>query len=103
VWPTWLISIYLLHTIGELFLSPVGLSAITKLSPPRLTGQMMGVWYMGSSLGNLLAGLLAGKVTGDAAAEMPARFIQVVIMASITGVVLWLCARWIQRLMPGIK
>jgi POT family proton-dependent oligopeptide transporter len=103
VWPTWLISIYLLHTIGELFLSPVGLSAITKLSPPRLTGQMMGVWFLGSSLGNLLAGLLAGEVSGDASAEMPARFMQVVFTAGITGVLLWLCARWIQRLMPGVK
>lgn len=103
VWPTWLISIYLLHTIGELFLSPVGLSAITKLSPARLTGQMMGVWFLGSSLGNLLAGLLAGEVTGDAAAEMPARFMQVVLTAGATGLLLWLCARWIQKLMPDVK
>lgn len=103
VWPTWLISIYLLHTIGELFLSPVGLSAITKLSPPRLTGQMMGVWFLGSSLGNLLAGLLAGDVTGDAAAQMPARFMQVVFTAGAAGLLLWLCARWIQKLMPDIR
>jgi POT family proton-dependent oligopeptide transporter len=103
VWPTWLVSIYLLHTIGELFLSPVGLSAITKLSPPRLTGQMMGVWFLGSSLGNLLAGLLAGEVTGDAAAQMPARFIQVVFTAGAAGLLLWFCARWIHKLMPDIK
>ena len=103
VWPTWLFSIYLLHTLGELFLSPVGLSAITKLSPPRLTGQMMGVWFLGTSLGNLLAGLLAGEVTGDSAAQMPMRFLQVVGMAGVVGVVLWLCARRIQQLMPGVK
>lgn len=103
VWPTWLISIYLLHTIGELFLSPVGLSAITKLSPARLTGQMMGVWFLGSSLGNLLAGLLAGEVTGDAAAEMPDRFMQVVFTAGGAGLLLWICSRWIQKLMPDIK
>lgn len=103
VLPTWLLSIYFLHTIGELFLSPVGLSAVTKLSPPRLTGQMMGIWFLGSALGNLLAGLLAGEVSGDAAAQMPDRFMDVVFTAGIAGCVLWICARWIQRLMPGIK
>jgi proton-dependent oligopeptide transporter, POT family len=101
--PSWLVSIYLLHTIGELFLSPVGLSAVTKLSPPRLTGQMMGVWFLGTSLGNLLAGLLAGEVSGDEAARMPERFLQVVWTAGGVGVLLWVCSRWIQRLMPGIK
>jgi len=103
VQPTWLISIYLLHTIGELFLSPVGLSAVTKLSPPRLTGQMMGVWFLGSALGNLLAGLLAGEVSGEEAARMPERFLQVVWTAGTVGVLLWVCSRWIQRLMPGVK
>lgn len=103
VWPTWLISVYLLHTIGELFLSPVGLSAVTKLSPPRLVGQMMGIWFLGTALGNLLAGLLAGKVTGDAAAAMPDRFLQVVGTSGVAGLVLWACAGRIQRLMPGIK
>jgi POT family proton-dependent oligopeptide transporter len=103
VWPTWLLSIYFLHTVGELFLSPVGLSAVTKLSPPRLTGQMMGVWFLGTALGNLLAGQLAGEVTGDAAAQMPARFMEVVWTAGVAGLVLWACARWIQRLMSGVK
>lgn len=103
VWPTWLLSIYFLHTTGELFLSPVGLSAVTKLSPPRLTGQTMGIWFLGTALGNLLAGLLAGEVTGDAAAQMPGRFLQVVGTAGGAGLVLWFCSRWIQRLMPGVK
>ena len=103
VWPTWLISVYLLHTIGELFLSPVGLSAVTKLVPARLTGQTMGVWFLGTSLGNLLAGLLAGEVTGSATAEMPARFLQVVGTTGAAGLILLLCARPIQRLMIGIK
>lgn len=103
VWPTWLLGIYFLHTTGELFLSPVGLSAVTKLSPARLTGQMMGIWFLGSALGNLLAGQLAGEVTGDAAAQMPVRFLQVVGTAGGAGLVLWFCSRWIQRMMPGIK
>jgi len=64
---------------------------------------MMGVWFLGSSLGNLLAGLLAGEVTGDAAAQMPARFLQVVLTAGAAGLLLWFCARWIHKLMPDIK
>jgi len=60
--PTWLILTYFLHTCGELCLSPVGLSSITKLSPKRLVGQMMGIWFMGTSLGNLIAGLVAGQI-----------------------------------------
>lgn len=103
VWPTWLMSVVVLHTLGELFLSPVGLSAVTKLSPPRLTGQMMGIWFLGSSLGDILAGILAGGVTGDATAQMPERFMHVAITAGISGVVLLLLARWITKLMPGIK
>ena len=103
VWPTWLITVYLLHTIGELFLSPVGLSSVTKLSPPRMTGQMMGVWFLGTALGNLLAGILAGNVTGDEPSAMPIRFMQVVATAGGAGVLLWLCARPIQRLIPGIR
>lgn len=103
VWPTWLITVYLLHTIGELFLSPVGLSAVTKLSPARLTGQMMGVWFLGSALGNLVAGLLAGEVSGENAAAMPGKFLQAVATAGGAGLLLWWCAGKIQRLMPGVK
>ncbi|MBL9114405.1 MAG: peptide MFS transporter [Verrucomicrobiaceae bacterium] len=103
VWPTWLLTVSLLHTLGELFLSPVGLSAVTKLSPPRLTGQMMGVWFLGSSLGNLSAGLFAGEVSGEATAQMPERFLIVAAVSGSAGFLLWLSARWIQKLMPGIK
>ncbi len=62
----WLIVTYFFHTVGELCLSPVGLSSMTKLAPDRLVGQMMGTWFMGSALGNLIAGLVAGYIE-----EMP--------------------------------
>lgn len=61
VTPFWLCLVYLLHTTGELCLSPVGLSTITKLAPRRITGQMMGIWFLATSLGNLIAGQIAGK------------------------------------------
>jgi proton-dependent oligopeptide transporter, POT family len=54
----WLVVTYFFHTVGELCLSPVGLSSITKLAPGRLVGQMMGTWFMGAAIGNLIAGLV---------------------------------------------
>ena len=55
----WLIVTYLLHTLGELSLSPVGLSAMTKLAPARVASLMMGVWFLGASVGNFIGGRLA--------------------------------------------
>ncbi|MGH8246116.1 MAG: peptide MFS transporter [Gammaproteobacteria bacterium] len=103
VWPTWLIATYLLHTIGELCLSPVGLSSVTKLAPPRLVGQMMGIWFLGTSLGNLVAGLFAGGVTGDNIASMPSRFLQVVITTGGAGLLLLVCSKPIRKLMGGVN
>ena len=60
VTPLWLITVYLMHTIGELCLSPVGLSTMTKLAPARVVSQMMGVWFLASSLGNFIGGQVAG-------------------------------------------
>tara|TARA_B100000029_G_scaffold511805_1_gene606795 strand:+ start:1896 stop:3437 length:1542 start_codon:yes stop_codon:yes gene_type:complete len=60
----WLILIYLIHTIGELCLSPVGLSSVTKLSPQRVVGMMMGMWFLASAAGNFLASQIA-KATAN--------------------------------------
>ncbi len=57
---SWLVVTYFFHTLGELCLSPVGLSSVTKLSPKPLTGQMMGMWFTGTALGTLIAGLYGG-------------------------------------------
>ncbi|MDB4915280.1 MAG: hypothetical protein JWM95_2924 [Gemmatimonadetes bacterium] len=70
----WLIVTYFLQVVGELALSPVGLSSVTKLAPPRFIGQMMGVWFMSIALGNLVAGLLGGNVDPEKLATMPALF-----------------------------
>ena len=60
VW--WLVGVYFLHTVGELCLSPVGLSVVTKLAPPRIVGFMMGIWFLSLALGNLAAGFIAGQM-----------------------------------------
>jgi POT family proton-dependent oligopeptide transporter len=100
--PTWLALTYLFHTTGELCLSPVGLSAVTKLAPPRYVGQMMGTWFMGSALGNLVGGLVAGYFGEDSVATMPGRFLSVFATAAGGGVLLLLGARAVRKLMGGI-
>jgi POT family proton-dependent oligopeptide transporter len=83
VLPTWLLLTYLFHTTGELCLSPIGLSATSKLSPRKYYSQMMGMWFFDAALGNLIAGLLAGEFSGDAVSEFPALYRQIVIFCGV--------------------
>ena len=101
--PTWLITTYLLHTYGELCLSPVGLSSVTKLAPKRFVGQMMGIWFLAASLGNLIAGLLAGEFKADAVDQMPGLYLQVVMSTVGAGLLLLVFARPIHKLTHGVK
>ncbi|MEZ5563894.1 MAG: peptide MFS transporter [Gammaproteobacteria bacterium] len=103
VLPTWLMTTYLLHTIAELTLSPVGLSITTKLAPRRYVGQMMGVWFLTSAIGNLIAGLAAGRFSTDAIDAMPALYTQIVLMTAGTGILLLLLSRPLRRLMGEVK
>ena len=61
----WIFVIYLVHTIGELCLSPVGLSSVTKLSPQRIVGVMMGMWFLASAAGNFVAGIVATSTSSE--------------------------------------
>lgn len=88
--PTWLALTYMLHTFGELCLSPVGLSNVTKLSPKRYVGQMMGTWFLGAAVGNLFAGLIGGHVGSSDAAAMPAQFLQMALVGGGAGLLLLL-------------
>lgn len=92
-----LIATYLLHTIGELLLSPVGLSTFSRLAPERFTSQMMGFWFVASSLGNLMAGLLAAGMDTENAAGLPATFLRIFMTSAVFGVVLILLARPLTR------
>jgi POT family proton-dependent oligopeptide transporter len=103
VLPTWLITTYLLHCIGELCLSPVGLSSVTKLAPQRLVGQMMGIWFLATSLGNLCAGLIAGAFTEKDVDQMPFRFLLIVLVTCCAGIILLLLAKPIKKLMSGVQ
>ena len=91
----WLIVAYLFHTFGELCLSPVGLSGVTKLAPHRLVGQMMGTWFMGTALGNLIAGLVAGNFS---TMPLPQLFGSVAKYTAGAGVLLFLLTPLMVRL-----
>tara|TARA_B100001540_G_scaffold37658_1_gene33409 strand:- start:190 stop:1644 length:1455 start_codon:yes stop_codon:yes gene_type:complete len=89
----WLLLTYLFHTIGELTLSPIGLAAISNLSPKRFVGQMMGIWFLASSLGAIIAGLLSGQATYSGINSMPDLFNKIAIISSIIGLVLILISK----------
>jgi POT family proton-dependent oligopeptide transporter len=98
--PWWLVGVYFLHTVGELCLSPVGLSIVTKLAPPRIVGLMMGVWFFSIALGNKAAGYAAGLFDSM---PLPKLFGSVGLMTITAGVVLLLIIKPIRSLMGDIK
>ncbi|WP_096086572.1 peptide MFS transporter [Agaribacterium haliotis] len=88
--PYWLILTYLLHTMGELCLSPVGLSAVSRLAPKSYHSQMMGLWFCASAIGNILAGLLAGRFDSNSLQDFPEIYFQIVVMSAACGLILML-------------
>jgi POT family proton-dependent oligopeptide transporter len=86
--PWWLVGSYFLQTLGELSLSPVGLSSMTKLAPRKFVGQMMGVWFMAAALGNLIAGIVGGHVDPENLEQMPQLFRQTAMSLFIATLVL---------------
>ena len=103
VLPTWLILTYLLHTFGELCLSPVGLSYVTKLAPKRFVGQLMGMWFLSLSLGNLIAGLIAGEFDANNLAAMPGQYMHIVYFSVGLGAVLLILSRPVKKLMGNVE
>ncbi|HJP58541.1 MAG TPA: peptide MFS transporter [Gemmatimonadaceae bacterium] len=100
--PWWLVWSYFFQSVGELSLSPVGLSSMTKLAPVKFKGQMMGVWFMASAIGNLIAGLVGGKVDPEKLNEMPALFRQTSFSLFIAAVVCGLLVFAVRRMMQGV-
>jgi len=96
--PWWLVLVYFLHTIGELGLSPVGLSVTTKLAPARLVGFMMGIWFLSLSCGNYLGGWIGSKIEKVPLAQL---FGTIMVSAIGAGLVMALLIRPINRLSQG--
>jgi POT family proton-dependent oligopeptide transporter len=93
--PGWLTLTYLLHTWGELSLSPVGLSAMTRLAPVRIGGLVMGVWFLGTSVGNYVGGRVAGFYESM---SLPSLFGAVAAFGVAAGVLMLVFARPLNRL-----
>lgn len=99
----WLVVTYFLHSIGELTLSPVGLSATTKLAPRKFYSQMMGIWFVGAALGNLIAGLFAGGIDANKPENMPDLFLSVVWLGLGAGVIFLALSPWLKRWSGNVK
>lgn len=93
--------IYLLHTTGELCLSPVGLSAVTRMAPARLAGLLMGAWFFATAIGNFVAGLIAQATEGGGSApgQINAVYSKVGLVAVVVGVLTIAASPLIRRLM----
>lgn len=96
----WLVFTYLLHTIGELCLSPVGLSVVTKLSPPKLASLLMGVWLLSSFFANVIGGYLASYVDSMGAGNI---FLYVSIFVIVCGLGLLFLNKKLIAMMHGVK
>jgi len=99
----WLVGLYFLEVCGEMCLSPVGLSTVTKLSPPKLVGIMMGVWFLASSFGSKLAGYLSGFFVSDNAWQLVKLYGGIAIGLLVATVILAILTPTIKRLMGQVR
>lgn len=114
----WLIGLYVIHTMGELCLSPIGLSMVSKLSPVRFSSLLMGTWFLANAAANKFAGTLSALIPGGGeGGEAPKTtsfmgfqitdlfdfFIVFVIMCGVAALILFVISRWLEKKMHGIK
>lgn len=97
---SWLVVTYFLHTCGELALSPVGLSSMTKLAPQSRVSQMMGVWFVAAALGNLFAGIVAGQLETLAPSSL---FWSVAMFVGGGGIIALLASPGVKKLMGDVE
>ena len=96
VGPQWLLGVYFLHTLGELCLSPVGLSAMTKLAPERIVGQMMGIWFLGAATGNYIGGRVGGLFESY---PLSGIFLAVFATSAAAGLIMLMITPWVRKMM----
>jgi len=101
--PLWLVGLFFLQTVGELLLSPVGLSTMTKLAPARLVGLVLGVWFLATAWGNKLAGVLGSGYDATDASALSTFFLQQALMVGIATAALALLTPWLKRLMGDVR
>jgi len=105
--PFWtLFTVYLIQSVGELCLSPIGLSMVTKLAPVRLVGLGMGGWFLSTGIGNNLSGIFASHVSGETGMTTQSALGGYTFgfwALTAAGLILLLAASWVQKLMHGVK
>jgi len=100
----WLILAYFFHTMGELFISPVGLSYVSKLVPGRMIGIMFGIWYLAIAIGNKIAGTMGGEIDKITAKYSMSTFFLIFTLIPIgLGIFIMLLTPIIKKLMHGVK
>ncbi len=100
--PLWLVGLFFLQTVGELFLSPVGLSTMTKLAPARITGLVLGIWFLATAFGNKLAGVLGRNFDATDPDALVQFFTEQALMVLVCASILFALSPWVKRLMGDI-
>jgi POT family proton-dependent oligopeptide transporter len=101
--PLWLVGLYFLQTVGELLLSPVGLSTMTKLAPVRATGLVLGIWFLGSAFGNKLAGVLGAKFQSTDAEALSHFFLEQAVFVGAAALLLFVLTPMVKSWMGGVR
>jgi POT family proton-dependent oligopeptide transporter len=101
--PLWLVGLYFLEVVGEMCISPVGLSTVTKLSPARLVGIMMGVWFLAASLGNKLAGFLSGFFVANEPGTLVRLYGGIAAGLLVSAAILFLLRKRVEAMMGGVR
>jgi POT family proton-dependent oligopeptide transporter len=96
--PLWLVAVYFFDVVGDLLVSPVGLSMVTRLSPPQIVGLMMGAWFFATSLGNKLAGYFSGFYVASDSGALMRLYGGIAVMLVIGAFALWLATSRIDRM-----
>ena len=101
--PLWLVGLYFLEVVGEMCLSPVGLSTVSKLAPARLLGIMMGVWFLAAALGNKLAGFLSGFFVANDAGTLVRLYGGIAAGLLLSAALLFVLRRKVEAMMSGVR
>ena len=95
--PLWLVGLFFLQSVGELFLSPVGLSTMTKLAPARLTGLVLGIWFLAAAFGNKLAGIMGRNFDATSPDALAQFFTEQALLVLVCACVLFALSPWVKK------
>jgi POT family proton-dependent oligopeptide transporter len=99
--PMWLIGLYFLFTVGELMLSPIGLSTMTRIAPPRMSGQVLGLWFLATAFGDKIAGDIGGAFTTSDPDALALSFLAQAGLVAVGAALMFAVAPIVRRLSEG--